>query len=430
VFTPQRAQRAKAESRDVPPGIATMPVVSQPCVARQPILDLNGRVFGYELLFRRSAELRSCDVEPNLACMQVVVDAMHSIGLDTLTTGKFAFVNITREFLLSGSVTLLPRERVVIELLEEIEADREVVDACAALKHAGYALALDDFTNSDHVAPLLPLVEYLKIDVLALNSRAAREPVLAAATRYRPCLVAEKVETPERFDDTAAEGFTHFQGYFFGRPAVREVKRIPTSRAAYAALLAQLSNPDISVRELERVIKQDVSLTHRVLRAVNSAATPLRVEIRSIDQAIILLGRDTIRRWGALWAIASINNDACPELINSSIIRARCCELLEARAGRESGAGFLLGICSLLDAILEQPMAAVLQQLPVQADIRAALLGESNPRRTLLDCVVAYERGDWHRSETLAAEARVNAAVLPDYYQDSLGWARAITSSR
>ena len=207
------------------------------------------------------------------------------------------------------------------------------------------------------------------------------------------------------------------------------MKRIPTSRAAYAALLAQLSNPDISVRELERVIKQDVSLTHRVLRAVNSAATPLRVEIRSIDQAIILLGRDTIRRWGALWAIASINKAACPELINSSIIRARCCELLDAGAGRESGAGFLLGICSLLDAILEQPMETVLQQLPVQADLRAALLGETNGRRTLLDCVIAYERGDWQSSEALASEAGVNAAVLPGAYQEALGWARAISSA-
>jgi c-di-GMP-related signal transduction protein len=406
-----------------------VPTLEQPCVARQPILDRHGHVFGYELLFRRSAEVRACDVEPNLACRQVIVDAMHSIGLETLTAGKHAFLNVTREFLLSGAVTLLPKERVVVELLEEIEADREVVEACTALKQAGYALALDDFTNSARVAPLLPLANYIKIDVLEVNTRVERERVVVAAAPYRLGLVAEKVETPEQFDQTASEGFTHFQGYFFGRPAIREVKRIPTSRAAYAALLAQLSNPDISVRELERVIKQDVSLTHRVLRAVNSAATPLRVEIRSIDQAIILLGRDTIRRWGALWAIASINQAACPELINSSIIRARCCELLDGGAGRESGAGFLLGICSLLDAILEQPMETVVRQLPVQADLRAALVGETNGRRTLLDCVIAYERGDWQSSEALAAEAGVNAAVLPGAYQEALGWARAISSA-
>ena len=173
-------------------------------------------MFGYELLFRRSAEVRACDVEPNLACMQVVVDAMHSIGLETLTTGKHAFLNVTREFLLSGAVTLLPKERVVVELLEQIEADSEVIEACTALKQAGYALALDDFTNSARVAPLLPLANYIKIDVLEVNTREERERVIDAAAPYRLCLVAEKVETPEQFDETAARASRTFRAISSG----------------------------------------------------------------------------------------------------------------------------------------------------------------------------------------------------------------------
>ena len=147
---------------------------SQTCVARQPILDRRGHVFGYELLFRRSATVQSCDVASADACVQVIVDAMHSIGLDTLASGKRAFMNVTREFLLSDAATLLPKDQVVIELLEDIEVDHEVVAACKALKRAGYTLALDDFTYSESIAELLPLADYVKIDFLAIEH--ARRP--------------------------------------------------------------------------------------------------------------------------------------------------------------------------------------------------------------------------------------------------------------
>jgi c-di-GMP-related signal transduction protein len=400
----------------------------QTCVARQPILDRRGHVFGYELLFRRSATVQSCDIASSDACVQVIVDAMHSIGLDTLASGKRAFLNVTREFLLSNAATLLPKHQVVIELLEDIEVDHQVVEACKALKKGGYTLALDDFTYSESIAELLPLADYVKIDFLAMNTPAARAPVLAAIKPSKPLLLAEKVETPEQVEEAVREGFEYFQGYYFGRPVTREVKRIPGRRVAYAALLAKLGNPDISVFELEHVIKHDASLSHRVLRAVNSSATPLRVEISSIQQAILLLGRDTIRRWGSLWALASMGEGAHPELVTSSIIRARCCELLDATAG-QSGTGFLLGICSLLDAILEQPMEIVLQDLPVKGEIRAALLGEANNRRALLDCVIAYERGEWDRSESLATDARLNGTVLPGAYSEALTWARDINTS-
>jgi EAL and modified HD-GYP domain-containing signal transduction protein len=405
---------------------ATAPL--QPCVARQPILDRRGHVLAYELLFRRSTAVQTCDVAAGDACAQVVVDAMHSIGLDTLASGKRAFMNVTRDFLLSGSATLLPKEQVVIELLEDIEVDREVVEACTALKKAGYTLALDDFTYSESTAALLPLVDYVKIDFLALTTPDLRAPVIASIRPSKPLLLAEKVETPEQVEEAVKEGFEYFQGFYFGRPVVREVKRIPGRRVAYAALLAKLGNPDISVFELEHVIKHDASLSHRVLRAVNSSATPLRVEISSIQQAILLLGRDTIRRWGSLWALASMSESAHPELVTSSIIRARCCELLAGSAGGDSGTAFLLGICSLLDAILEQPMEIVMGELPVKGEIRAALLGEQNYHRALLDCVIAYERGEWERSEELGAKARVNGAVLPGAYSEALTWARDLNT--
>ena len=401
----------------------------QPCVARQPILDRHGKVFGYELLFRRSTVVQSCDIPSNHACARVIVDAVLGIGLDTLAAGKRAFFNVSRDMLLSGAASLLPADKVIIELLEDIAGDADVLDACRALKRAGYTLALDDVATTEAVAELIPLVDYIKVDFRVTDSKAARASLVKAIRPARPHLLAEKVETPQEFAAAAAEGFEYFQGYFFGRPAATEVKRIAARRAAYAMLLVKLNKPDISVFELENVIKQDASLSYRVLRALNSAATPLRVEIASIRQAIILLGRDTIRRWASLWTIASMNEAAHPELVASSIIRARCCETIDASSNNDPGNGFLLGLCSLLDVILEQPMEVVLAQLPIDKTVRGALLGEQNERRLLLDSVIAYERGEWERYDLLSARAGSSSNVLRAAYCDALRWTRDLSAA-
>jgi EAL and modified HD-GYP domain-containing signal transduction protein len=401
--------------------------LAHPCVARQPILDRHARVMGYELLFRRSHSVQSCDAPNDEASARVIVDAVLSIGLETLTMGKRAFVNVSRGMLKRGVASLLPRDQVVIELLEDVIADPDTLEACRALKTAGYSIALDDYAGDPVVAPLVPLADYVKIDFRALATPAARALLIASLRPATPHLLAEKVETPEEYAQATAEGFACFQGYFFGRPAANPVKRIAARHMAYATLLVKLNKPDISVSELEDIVKQDVSLSYRVLRALNSAANPLRVEISSIRQAIILLGRDTIKRWASLWVIASMNENAHPELVASSIIRARCCEMVDTRLHRDSGSGFLLGMCSLLDVILEQPMASVLSSLPVDAAIKAALLGETNERRALLDCVIAYERGEWDRFDALAAHAGTNADVLREAYHEALRWTRQLT---
>lgn len=398
-----------------------------PCVARQPILDRYSRVVAYELLFRRSSDVQTCDVSRDNASAQVIVDGVMSIGLDNLVRGKRAFVNVTREVLVSGAASLLPRDQVVIELLEDIQPDPEVIAACTALKRAGYPIALDDFAVTAESSPLLALADYVKVDFLALDTPEARHATIAAVRDAGVRLLAEKIETTEQFEAATAEGFMFFQGYFFARPSVREMKRAPAARIGYVSLLHKLSDPEITVFDLEEVIKHDASLTYRVLRAVNSAATALRVEIRSIRHAIVLLGRDTIRRWASLWALAAMSDPSRDELVASSVMRARCCELLDASSRNNAGTGFLLGMCSLLDVILDQPMETVLAQLPVDAEVRAALLGEANARRTLLDCVIAYERADWDLSEQLAREAGLDTRVLPGAYEEALRWTRLLT---
>jgi EAL and modified HD-GYP domain-containing signal transduction protein len=185
------------------------------------------------------------------------------------------------------------------------------------------------------------------------------------------------------------------------------------------------------VAELEDHVKHDAALCLRILRTVNSAGFALRSTVTSIRDALILLGRDTIRRWASLWVLASLNDKAISEVVATATIRARCCEVLGASASDELGSqGFLLGLCSLLDAILERPMADVLADLPIDAETKAALLGTDNEMRRLLDCAIAYENGDWQRAADLARAVGIRPATLQTAYADAIKWSRALDTDR
>jgi EAL and modified HD-GYP domain-containing signal transduction protein len=241
--------------------------------------------------------------------------------------------------------------------------------------------------------------------------------------------VANGIETAEQFEQALREGFTYFQGFFFGQAVIRQARELPPKQMACLQLLNALNKPGLSLAELEDIIKHDTMLTYRLLRAVSSAAAGLPARapaVRSVQLALTLLGLDTVRRWASVWTMAALadpRRGGQMELVTMSIIRARCCELLDPPG---NGDGFLLGICSLLDAILGQPLANVLQALPLAEDTREALCGEQNGRRQLLDCVIAYERGQWDECWRLAQIAGVDLTLLPGAYREALSWTRGL----
>jgi EAL and modified HD-GYP domain-containing signal transduction protein len=391
-------------------------------VARQPILDKSGRVFGYELLYRQNAEVDSkAGVHDDYATAKVI-DGLFAIGFDTLTSGRKAFVNVSRRLLLEGVPAVLPRDKVVLELGADIEADSEVLDACRQLRKDGYTLAIDDFTMTAWTAELVPLVHYLKIDFLRAGESAARLPNLAPGEG--PTLIAKKIETAEKFKEAVVGGYDLFQGFFLGKPLIKQSRPVPAQHVASLRLLHALNDPNLSVHQLEELVKHDPALCFLILRTVNSAAYALRTTVQSIREALVLLGRDTVRRWASLWALAGLSQNAHAELLTMATIRARCCELLGASTGDDDAAaeGFLVGMCSLMDAILDQPMPALLQTLPLPERVRDALLGQENPRRSLLDCAVAYEQGSWDQCFELSRGAGVNPSVLPAAYAEALRW--------
>lgn len=396
-------------------------------IARQPILDRSRHVIAYELLFRPSCDADASHTSSEQASARVLTDAVMAFGLDTLTQGKLAFINATRSLLLDGLGGLddiLPPSKVVIELLEDIEADPDVLEACAGLRRAGYALALDDFVLTDRTAALVPMVDYVKVDLLSAPEPLLRSDLARLSPLKPPSLLAEKIETVDHFDAAFAEGYDYFQGYFFDRPATHRARRIPGHRLGYLRLLKALQDPELDVPKLERLIEHDASLCYRMLRTVNSAGFGQLHRVTSIRQAIVLMGVGTVRRWVSLWLLAGLGEEAHPELLTMSTIRARCCELLAGQM-RDAGSvpeGFLLGMCSLLDAILDQPMPAVLEQLPLSAPMQAALIGEDNPGRRILDCAIAQERGDWTGSQALADRVGLPPRALAAAHQAALCW--------
>jgi EAL and modified HD-GYP domain-containing signal transduction protein len=395
-------------------------------VARQPILDHVGRVFGYELLYRATADAVSCSENGDRASARVLCDAVLALGLDTLTAGRPAFLNFTRNLLLSDAGTLLPPAAMVIEVREDVTIDSDIMDACRHLHDVGYALGLDDFVSGSPAEALLPYVKFIKVDV--------RQTPLAScavlASRLRPlgvCLVAEKVETATLAAQLRSLGYRLFQGYYFCRPTTFTTAPVPARHLAYIRLLGALSRENLTVTELEDLIKRDVSLSYRVLRSINSPAFGLQREVTSIRQALVLLGRDRICKWASVWTLAGLNAGGSEETLAVALIRARCCEGLGQALGTEEGGSyFLLGLCSLLDAIIGRQMSVALTDMPLPAPVRDALLGAANRAREVLNAVIAYEQGAWDAASSALVRLSIPAEILTDVYADALRWAQEL----
>ena len=396
-------------------------------VARQPILDRRGQVIAHELLYRHTVDATSCTDRSDSTGARTLSDAMLSVGLDALTCGLPAFINLTHQLLLGGAGTLLPRDIAVLELREDIPVDDEVVQVCRRLHADGYALALDDFVAGSPAEALVPWVRYIKVDVLDTTEANWR----ALAKRFagkKIKLVAEKVETIEVSDATRAAGYDYFQGYFFCRPRTFATTHVPARRLAYVQLLAALNRPDLSFDELEHLVKHDLSLSYRVLRSANSAAFAVHHEVTSIRTALVLLGFDQIRKWASVWAIAGLSGGEAPGAVSLALVRARGCERIgELISGSDSSGLFLLGLCSLLDVILKQSMEVALTDMPLPTPVREALLGAPNATRTALEAVVAYERGEWDTAGELIEQLGVGQSELPNIYADAVRWARQLS---
>lgn len=396
-------------------------------VARQPIFTADEKVFGYELLFRDGVEdyFREQDAD---SASRKTLDTSNQIGLESLCDHRRAFINCTREVLLKDYITLLPSPYTVVEVLETVPVDDLVKAALQRLKQAGYMIALDDFVMDDARTPLVELADILKVD-MRQTSMEDRATLVNRFGPWRCRMLAEKVETRAEFAATKTAGFVYFQGFFFQKPELLQAKEIPANRLNYMRLLQAVSKPDLEVREMEDLIKHEASVCYRLLRYLNSAAFGIRNEVHSIRHALTLLGEREVRRWIRLVVTLTAAENKSSELVNAAMTRARFCELISARVPHGDSDLFLMGLLSMIDAILEIPMVTILGSIPLEHETKAVLLGGASKLQPVYQLMLARESGDWKGTAEHAQRLGLSDSDVAEAYWQAMQWVRQLNAA-
>jgi c-di-GMP-related signal transduction protein len=389
-------------------------------VARQPILDIRGKVHGYELLFRAGPE--TVFRGDGDAATRTMLDNSVIFGLEQLTGGLPAFVNCTHEALTKQLVDVLPAGMTVLEVLEDIEPTPELIEACKTLKASGFRLALDDFTFRPEFEPLVEIADYIKIDCI-LTSREERQVLLNQLKKYTIALIAEKIETQEDYKQACAEGFKLFQGYFFCRPVLLQNRKVPANRLFHLEIIHLLQHPTLNFRQLSGLVKRDAALTYRLLRLVNSPMSAMRREVKSIEMALTVVGEDAFRRIAALAIASEMNGSQPTEILRMAFVRARFCEMAAVLCSLVATEQYLLGLFSMLPAMLGMRMEELAPMLPLRAAISSALLGNDSRERRLLNWVECYERGEWAKCDEISAANKLNPGWVAECVTESVAWA-------
>ncbi len=396
-------------------------------IARQPIFDTKGRVYAYELLFRSGLHnYFDCDDQDHAAA-SVIANSNLLFDLTEMTGGTRAFINCTHRVLTEELMTTLPRQQVVVEILEDVEPDPALIAACQKLKQQGYILALDDFVYHKNFEPLLDLADIIKVDFL-LSDVQEQERLAQTMIPRGIKMLAEKVETHEVYEQARQMGYQYFQGYFFAKPVIISRKDIPTNKMQFMRILKDVHAAEVDFQKLAKTIQSEVSLSYKLLKLINSAAFALRHRVTSIIQALSLLGLREIRSWVSLLSISFMADDKPAELINSSLIRARLCELLAQPSGfgARKDDMFLMGLFSLLDVIMSRPIDEILSEIQVEEDIHKALVAAEGPLGHILELVKAMEKGEWDSLSDNAAKLGIDEQRLPQAYVDAVKWAQEI----
>ena len=423
---PADLSKVKLETNPGPSSLlASVAVPGQRFVARQPILDRAQEIFGYELLFRNGIE-DHFNADPDLAARSTL-DSSLLFGLNVLCHNTRAFVNCTRDVLLKDLVTLLPPDHTVAEILETVEPEDRVIAACQRLKAAGYMIALDDFAPNDPRAPLCKFADIIKVDVRATRSEERASMVRRWGTP-KCRMLAEKVENTHEFAQCRTLGFTYFQGYFFCKPELVIGREVPASRIRLLRLLEMVCRPEIDLRELENILKQEVSICYRLLRYLNSPIFGFALEIKSIRHAMAILGERELRRWIRLVVTVGAAEQRCSELVLMGMTRARFCELLSVRLNSKQDL-FLMGLLSIMDAILEIEMGSLLEQIPVEHEIKSALLGQASALRPLYQLMLAQESGEWTQVTEFAARLKLSEEEVGNTWWQALTWSQEVTGT-
>lgn len=393
--------------------------------ARQPILDKDKNLFAYELLFRDSINNVFPDIDADEATTKMVEASNFNLGLSEFTGNKPAFINFTLETLSQGYCETLTPDEVVVEILETVKPGKKLLTICKDLYEKGYTVALDDYIHQTVWRHFYPYIKIIKIDWQEMSIEEIKQVKVAIADFPHIQLLAEKVESYEEYNQALELGFELFQGFFFARPEMVKTKNLSPSQIAMAELLYETSKTDLDLESITGVFERDVTLSYKLLRYVNSPIFRRRNEISTIKQAIVILGSSELKRFLGLMFAANVNPDKPSELINAAMTRAKFCELASEnlKSATDSSIAFLTGLLSLIDAIVDDDLANILEKLPLAQEIKNTLLTKKGAVAALIKLIECIEQAKWDKTTLIIEKLGLEKANVLQHYNQAIAWA-------
>ena len=365
-------------------------------VGRQPIYNTDLGIFGYELLFRSGTRNAASvnQLSADGATSTTIINSFLEIGLEQLVGDRYAFINLTEQFLLDEDSLPISPKQVILEVLEDVPVNFKLLKAVERLSKAGFIIALDDYIYNPSHKPLVAMADIIKIDIMQLSKEELIEHV-TTLKKFKAKLLAEKIETIDEFEFCLKLGFDYFQGYFLSKPRIIKSKSLPTNKLAVLNLLAVLQNPDSDTEELEEAISFDVSISYKILKLINSSFFSFARKVESIKQAIVILGRKQLSSWASMIALSKME-DRPSEMIHLAMTRGKMCEMLAEKAGlKPLESFFTVGLFSALDILMERDIASIIEPLPLSEEVVSALLNREGTLGEALKCTLAYEVSDF-----------------------------------
>lgn len=395
-------------------------------IARQGIYDCEEKVVAYELLYRNSTiNSFNSEIEDELATYQVI-ENINSFGIDNLTNNKIGFVNFPEKLINKNIATLLPKDKVVIEILENVNPTEEVIKNLNNLKKQGYSLALDDVENEEDIKKFVNLVDFVKVDFL-LSTKEARIKIAELCKKHNIKMLAEKIENLEALNEAKELGFRYFQGYYYSKPSIFLGKDIKIKNSSIFLILAELIKEDSNFEKIENMIKRDVALTYKFFKFINSSYFNFIEKISSIKEAIMLIGKEELMKWLSVLSVIELSSNGNDEHTSNTVIRAKFCErIAELIEYEKKEDAFLVGLFSNLHLMMDKDLKNLLKDLPINNNIKEALLGEESILRNILDLVLAYEKVEEDKIKKLCNIIGVDEGKLWDLYFYSLDWSKKI----
>ncbi len=391
-------------------------------IARQPIFDKNMNIYGYELLYRQSGDNFFTGIDDDQATSELIYNAFLVMGLHDLTDGTNAFINFSKELIKSDVPFLLPKQNIVVEVLEREKVTLATIDACKRIKAMGYRLALDDFVLDQNNLPLIEIADIIKIEFPAVSRHEQYHLIQNYGKRVK--FLAEKIESKEEYKQAAEMGYELFQGYFFNKPSIIRSKEVVTLNANLFSILKELGSSEPSYLVIANIFERDLGLSYKLLKLANSVYIGARNKIKSIPHALSYIGINEMYQWISLMMLKDIQNVENVELIKQSLIRGKLMELLtsELHLEGESSEFYFTGIFSAIDVLLNSSMEQVLKGLPLSVNVKNALLGIDNEQRKLLNFIMNWEKAHWEKAE----DQYPMTNKFMELYMEALKWAKKL----